>query len=628
MITLKKDHLIHVLNNIGKAILFENSSREITFINQAFCDLFEIENTPKNLIGLSSLFIDKLLANMVIDQSDFTGNLSHIDETFLSNASDQILLSNGKVLFREYFPMVENGVLAGRLWFYTVENLSALENSSFQFNTIYNQLLDKIPADIAIFDSAHRYVFLNKHCVKDEHTRNWLIGKNDFEYCQYKNKPTEVAEIRKKYFNEAAKTLMNVEFEEKNLLHDGTVEYNLRCFIPIKNGFGNFSSMLAYGMNLTSIRLSQYKTQKAYDQFIELFESIDLMIIAVDQNCLIQYVNNKWAEFYAISKDAFIGKDFLNYFQDDALNKSDYLNQLYSFSNSDKKLKRLIVSLKNQKGEIKKFRYYTKKIHSYLDGTNLDYIFLTNITLEMQVQEDLFQSNLAERQIHRHKSNFVSMVSHDLRTPLSIILSNAEILEMILMKKQTLEKEEASLPIEKIIKQVDHMKEMISNYLFLHKIETASFEPFYQEIDIVSAVNEIVNESFNPWKDGRKLSVRMEGLSEKRKVDKTMMRTVLVNLLENAFKYSIYANASPILKVKVYKNFWTITVIDFGIGIPSNEIEKIFTVFNRGTNVGNAPGTGVGLMIVKQLVDIRGSTIMIRSVLNKYTILYIKNLNL
>ena len=627
MITLKKDHLIHVLNNIGKAILFENNLREITFINQVFCDLFNIENTPKSLIGTSSIFLDKLLENMVVNISDFTGNLSDLDETFHSNASDQILLNNGKVLIREYFPMIENGQLAGKLWLYSVEILSVLENSSYQFNNIYHQLLNNIPSDVALFDLSHRYIFLNKHCVKDNYTRNWLIGKDDFDYCRYKNKSFEFAESRRSFFNEACKTGENVQFEEAIVTTDGSIEYFLRTFTPIKNSFGITCSILASGVNLTTIKLSEYKIKRAFKESMELFESIDLMIIAVDQNCLIQFVNNKWADFYAISKEAFIGKDFLLYFQDDALNKSDYLNQLYSFSNSDKKLKRLIVSLKNSKGEIKKFRYYTKKIHSYLDGTNLDYIFLTNITLEMLVQEDLFQSNLAERQIHRHKSNFVSMVSHDLRTPLSIILSNAEILEMTLVKKQTLEKAEANLPIEKIIKQVDHMKEMISNYLFLHKIETVSFEPLYQETDIEECVKEIVNESYNPWKDGRKLYVRISGFTVKRKVDKTMLKTVIINLLENAFKYSLLSNVSPILNVKGHKNFWTISVIDFGIGVPPKEIDTIFTVFNRGTNVGNAPGTGVGLMIVKQLVDIRGASIMIRSVLNKYTILYIKIFN-
>ncbi|MEI6264783.1 MAG: PAS domain-containing sensor histidine kinase [Sphingobacteriia bacterium] len=627
MISLKKDHLIHALNNIGKAILFENNLREITFINQFFCDLFSIENSPKSLIGTSSIFLDKLLENMVIDKSAIKGNLSQINDTSYISASDQILLNNGKVLIREYFPMIENGQLAGKLWLYSVENLSALENASHQFNTIYHQLLNNIPSDVALFDLSHRYVFLNKHCVKDDHTRNWLIGKDDFDYCRYKNKSFELAESRRSYFNEAFKTGKNVQFEETIVNQDGSIEYFLRTFTPIKNSFGIICSMLASGVNLTSIKLSEYKIQRAFKQYIDLFESIDLMIIAVDQNCLIQYVNNKWADFYDSSKEAFIGKDFLLYFQDDALSKSDYVNQMYSFSNSDKKLKRLIVSLKNQKGEIKKFRYYTKKIHSYLDGSDLDYIFLTNITLEMQVQEDLFQSNLTERQIHRHKSNFVSMVSHDLRTPLSIILSNAEILGMSLMQKQSLEKEETNLSIEKIITQVDHMQEMISNYLFLHKIETATFEPSYQETDIELCVKEIVNESYNPWKDGRKLSVILCGFAAKRKVDKTMLKTVLNNLLENAFKYSLLSNSSPILRVKGHAKFWTISVIDFGIGIPKDELDKIFTVFNRGTNVGNAPGTGVGLMIVKQLVDIRGASIMLRSVLNKYTILYIKIFN-
>jgi PAS domain S-box-containing protein len=491
VVTIKKDHLVQALNNIGKAILFENSQREIVFANQVFCDLFNIENSPKSLIGTSSIFLDKRIADMVVEQLDFAINLSHINENVLLNVTDQIHLSNGKVLMREYFPMLENDQLAGKLWLY-----------------------------------------------------------------------------------------------------------------------------------------SEYKFQRNYEKTIELFESIDLMIIAVDQNNLIQYVNNKWADFFGISKDAFIGKDFLHYFHYDSLYNSDHFDHSIIFSNFEKKLNRSIVSLKDHNGEIKKFRYYTKKIPSYLDGSDLDYIYFNNITLDMQIQEDLVQSNLKEKELQQQKSNLVSMVSHDLRTSLSIILLKAEILEMTLLKKKVLKKDEANLPIEKIIKQVDNMTEMISNYLFLHKIETVSFEPLYQETNIEESVKDIFNEFYNPWKDGRKLKLIISGNIRKRKVDKAMLKTVIINLLENAFKYSLSSNRSPILRVKGYKNYWTISVVDFGIGIPRLDINIIFKVFSRGSNSRNFVGNGVGLMIVKKLADNIGATIMVRSVQNNYTIFYLKILNI
>jgi hypothetical protein len=83
-----------------------------------------------------------------------------------------------------------------------------------QENDFFKQLLFNIPADIAIFDTDHKYLYVNKLALSKGDTRGWIIGKDDFEYCSAYNKPMELAINRRSYFTEALAEGIQVEFEE------------------------------------------------------------------------------------------------------------------------------------------------------------------------------------------------------------------------------------------------------------------------------------------------------------------------------------------------------------------------------------------------------------------------------
>ena len=113
-------------------------------------------------------------------------------------------------------------------------------------NDFYKQLLFNIPADIAIFDTAHKYLYVNKLALSTGDSRHWIIGKDDFEYCTHFNKPIELAINRRSYFTEALAEGIQVEFEEINKDKDGHPVFNLRKFFPVRdqNGHHDFDPLL------------------------------------------------------------------------------------------------------------------------------------------------------------------------------------------------------------------------------------------------------------------------------------------------------------------------------------------------------------------------------------------------
>eukprot|EP01041_Mallomonas_annulata_P021095 gene21095-41060_t len=212
------------------------------------------------------------------------------------------------------------------------------------------------------------------------------------------------------------------------------------------------------------------------------------------------------------------------------------------------------------------------------------------------------------------KTNFMSMVSHELRTPLSVILSSAEILEMIYSKLPAKEIEKGAAYINRIIGQVDKMTQLMNDFLFISKIESGKITPQLELIDINLLLNEIKEESYSPWSDGRYLKMIFKGNPNLVKFDKTMIRHILINLLNNAFKYSSNSTEAPLVRVSYTPMWWFLTVVDCGIGIEQEEINKLGEPFIRGSNVGDIEGTGLGLMTIKFFTDHHRGSFRVRIV--------------
>jgi PAS domain S-box-containing protein len=130
---------------------------------------------------------------------------------------------------------------------------NAFFDSLNNIDSLDKNLLDKIPADIAIWDNNHRYVFLNKTACPNDEIRNWLIGKTDFDYCQYRNKPIDLAIQRRTSFNQTLLAGKQTSQEEKFETGEGA-KHHLRIFQPLGDSIGQAKWVLGYGLDITSIK--------------------------------------------------------------------------------------------------------------------------------------------------------------------------------------------------------------------------------------------------------------------------------------------------------------------------------------------------------------------------------------
>lgn len=233
-------------------------------------------------------------------------------------------------------------------------------------------------------------------------------------------------------------------------------------------------------------------------------------------------------------------------------------------------------------------------------------------------EESMMKALQKEKELNELKSRFVAMTTHEFKTPLSTISSSADIIEMYAERSLNADTENIIKQVKNINVEVLRMTNMMDASLFLGKIEANKTEVNKEEIDLVSLVQYIIDRQVRHQKDKRKLYFELRGTVKKVFADAQHLEHILDNLISNAFKYSPN-KPSPALILTFNENNFTIDIIDYGLGIPQNQHKKVYSSFFRGDNVRNIKGTGLGLLIVHNLVKMNGGKITLESEENQGT---------
>jgi PAS domain S-box-containing protein len=238
-----------------------------------------------------------------------------------------------------------------------------------------------------------------------------------------------------------------------------------------------------------------------------------------------------------------------------------------------------------------------------------------DISERIRAAEEMRLNLLKEKELNELKSKFVSMASHQFKTPLTIIYSNAELLE--LKNKTDVDNNCKGLGLitERIKNELDRLNEIINNILIFEKYELQEVKKDIKNIDLERFINKIIEAYFNNEPDGRKIKTIVKGKKQKIITDKTLLTHIITNLISNAFKYS-KNKPEPIIIINYLETTIKIEVIDFGIGIPASERHHIFTSFFRASNTDTITGSGLGLTIAKQFTELLKGDISINSIEN------------
>jgi len=257
-------------------------------------------------------------------------------------------------------------------------------------------------------------------------------------------------------------------------------------------------------------------------------------------------------------------------------------------------------------------QYRSIEWHVVLVGERL-YAAARDVTERLQLEETLMATIAREKELSDLKSRFVSMASHEFRTPLATILMAAETL---LNYWKKLDEERIHGKLNTVVEQVKHLTGIVTNVLQVSRIQEGKITFIPKETDLVNLVNSAVH-SFNMDKTLQsKISFSSDLEEQNMPLDKQLMQQVMNNLLSNAVKYS---QPDPHVEVSITRidNDIQISVKDNGVGIPEQDMPNMFQPFFRAGNVFNIEGNGLGLTIVRECVRLHGGDVSFTSIQGK-----------
>jgi len=275
-----------------------------------------------------------------------------------------------------------------------------------------------------------------------------------------------------------------------------------------------------------------------------------------------------------------------------------------------------ITFKKEAERELLDHRDRIERLNADLEQKVVDRTHALMNTLEQleQSKDELAKALTTERELGELKSRFVSMASHEFRTPLTTVLTSATLIEKYPASDQ---QDKRQKHLQRIRASVNHLNDILEEFLSVDRLEEGRIDPRPMPVDIAELIHEVTDDMQGLLKPGQTIR-QILNCHSLIWVDPSLLRKVLVNLFSNAIKYSD-ANSVVTVQCSCINNQMELSVSDQGVGISADDQEHLFERFFRARNVTNIPGTGLGLHIVARSIELMGGRVNLQSELNKGT---------
>lgn len=347
------------------------------------------------------------------------------------------------------------------------------------------------------------------------------------------------------------------------------------------------------------------ESQKLYQEIAKNFPNGAVSV--VDKELKILFIDGKDISLQGLDPDMLKGEYCLSSFSEPK--QKEYHHKLMSCFNHQN------VSFEV---DYNNTHYLVNAVPIYDSHQEISSLLLAthNISKLKKAEADMKASMQKEIELSEMKSRFVSMASHEFRTPLTSVLNSASLLSKYTHIPNSAEKQEKH--IEKIKNAVKHLTSILNDFLSIDKLSTGKIELNYQTINLPEYTQEIVRDVQDFAKKGQQINYVHTGDTNV-VIDQQVLKILYYNMLSNAVKYS--EENQPIkLSTALDNDELKIIIADEGRGIPEDEHNQVFSRFFRATNVSNIQGTGLGLNIVQKYVELSGGTIKFESEYEKGTI--------
>ena len=408
----------------------------------------------------------------------------------------------------------------------------------------------------------------------------------------------------------------------------------------LQNSLKRTQSLLEQRVAMRTIGLAQSRRELQ-----AILDSVQAAILVVDRetNCIIN-ANPISAHLLEDTQEIIVGRDINFYFSDN--DNQEVINTKVLFSrNFESRVRKANgkmlpilrttsnIRLGEQNLRIESFFDITerKKFEEALQEANeLLELKVAERTEDLQILVHQLKKEISdkvkaemearkllarEQELNELKTRFLSMISHEFRTPLTIISTSTQILDNYMSRLSEIERKEY---LKRILKTVDTMKDLLENVLFIGKTDSniLSFDPRPLVLD--DFCKTLLEDFRLSLIKKREIRTQIEVNANAKILDAKLLRHILTNVLSNAIKYS--PDDKPVDFITIEENGNVVfTVIDYGIGIPDDEQEKIFEVFHRAKNVGSRSGTGLGMSIVVKALELHDGKIELLSKVDQGT---------
>jgi PAS domain S-box-containing protein len=366
-----------------------------------------------------------------------------------------------------------------------------------------------------------------------------------------------------------------------------------------RNSDGTPQKIIGTHIDISELKEKEILLKLSESKFRFIAENTSDIICQHNLDGSFFYVSNSFTEILGYRPEEVINKIAFNYIHpedcifvknthDEFLRTANYQLMTYRFRKKDNTYVWLETTSKNMVDH-----------NSVVVGLQTS---SRDISERIKVGEEMKTALLKERKFNELKSKFVSMASHQFRTPLTVIYSNAEIIDIKTDNLEMNNRDSIGSITARIKNEVDRMTELMNNILIFGKQESDKIKKNIQPIDLNEFIALFIKTYFDEGRCERKIQIIIKGNKQTVFTDETLIIHVLTNLISNAFKYSI-GRPDPKLIITYLKRQCKIEIIDFGIGIPEKEIQHLFTSFFRASNTSTITGSGLGLVIVKQFTE-------------------------
>lgn len=620
------------------AAIIEVANKKFIYCNKAFLELFGFDKLKQ----LNITQFRKLRKYQLSDEA--------------ISAREKILQENGR-----YTELVEYTSLKGQSFFGEVIIHGFVRNDKYYYlfavNPVDKAFFELSSIGILLMNTIGEIVTINRYVLQQfGYEKNELIGRKVEMLIPERYRQSHVTH-RENFITLHSEMPMGSGKDLLAVKKDGTefpVEISLSKYPSADNKYiitfisdiserknaeaearklhGELESKVEHRTQALQTLLHQLETSKADLEKVSLFhkallDNAGAIIVSVDTNGIIQTFNPEAERQLGYKAEELIGIHTPVFFHDSHPQQQHAESMTLETDRMMKADLELLFDKARQTGRNELEWYYVRKngtkfpvrlsVTPMKDAQGIIRGFMGiafDISGTKKIELELNEALEKEKELNELKSRFVTMASHEFRTPLSTILSSAYLIEKYV---GTEDQPKRKMHLQRVISSVSMLTDILNDFLSVGKIEEGKIQVRFAYINICKIVKEAIDTIENTLKANQRIQYHHEGCEEAF-LDPSLLKHIILNLSSNASKFSTEGKLIQLSTINADHRL-VLSVKDYGMGIAKSDQQHLMERFFRGANAGNIQGTGLGLHIVAKYAELMNGTVECKSELEKGT---------